>query len=98
MLKTWCCFIPDVKYETNWLFHTKQTELLSGWKKYNIQVSKIEGTSYSEGETIFYPLLILYVCSLTKKLSVYNFNSRFILTVRDRIVTKNPEKHISKKL
>ncbi len=25
-----------------------------------------------------YPLLILYFCSLTKKLSVYNFNGRFI--------------------
>ncbi len=35
-----------------------------------------------------YPLLILYVCPLTKKLSVYNFNGRFIRTVRDRI-TKN---------
>ncbi len=28
------------------------------------------------------PLLILYVCPLTKKLSVYNFNVRFIWTVR----------------
>ncbi len=29
--------------------------------------------------------LILYVCPLTKKLSVYNFNGVFIWTVRDRI-------------
>ncbi len=34
---------------------------------------------------LFDPLLILYVCPLTKKWSVYNFNGRFILTVRDRI-------------
>ncbi len=35
------------------------------------------------------PLLILYICPLTKKLSVYNFNGRFIWTVRDRTTTKN---------
>ncbi len=29
----------------------------------------------------FDPLLILYVCPLTKKVSVYNFNGRFIWTV-----------------
>ncbi len=34
------------------------------------------------GETFFDPLLILYVCPVTKKLSVYNFNGRFIWTVR----------------
>ncbi len=38
----------------------------------------------------------LYVCPLTKKLSIYNLNGRFILTARDRITTKNPEKRISK--
>ncbi len=51
------------------------------------------------GKKIFDALLILYVCPLTKKWSVYNFNSRFILTVRDRITKtkqKNPEKRISK--
>ncbi len=44
-----------------------------------------------------YPLLILYVCPLTKKWSVYNFNGRFIWIVRDRITTttKNPEKVIN---
>ncbi len=40
----------------------------------------------------FDPLLILYVCPLTKKLSVYNFNGRFIWTVRDRITTKKSRK------
>ncbi len=46
------------------------------------------------GKTLFGPLLILYVCPLTKKWSDYNFNGRFTWTVRDRITTKNPEKHI----
>ncbi len=60
-------------------------------------------TRWSNGtvrEKLFDPLLILYVCPLTKKWSVYNFNGRFIWTVRDRITTttKNPEKCISKKL
>ncbi len=46
---------------------------------------------------IFDPLLILYVCPLTKKWSVYNFNGRFILTVRDRITTKKSrKKHLKK--
>ncbi len=49
---------------------------------------------YSGGGKLFDPLLILYVCSLTKKLSVYNFNGRFIWTVRNRIITTNPEKRI----
>ncbi len=44
----------------------------------------------------FDPLLILYVCPLTKKWSVNHFNGRFIWTVRDRITTKNPEKRFSK--
>ncbi len=42
---------------------------------------------YSGGK-IFDPLLILYVCPLTKKWSVYNFNGRFIWTVRDKKTTK----------
>ncbi len=50
------------------------------------------------GGKLFDPLLILYVYPLTKKWSVYNFNGRFIWTVRDRITTNNPEKRISKKL
>ncbi len=37
------------------------------------------------GKNIFDPLLILYVCPLTKKLSVCNFNGRFILKETDRI-------------
>ncbi len=42
-------------------------------------------------------LLILYVCPLTKKWSVYNFNGRFIWTERDRITrTKNPFKKMYK--
>ncbi len=41
---------------------------------------------------LFDPLLILYVCPLTKKWSVYNFNGRFIWTVRDRITTKKIKK------
>ncbi len=43
--------------------------------------------TYSEEKQLFDPLLILYVCPLTKKCSVYYFNGRFILTVRDRITT-----------
>ncbi len=49
------------------------------------------------GKKIFDPLLILYVCPLTKKLSVYNFNGRFIWTVRDRITTKKSRKTHFKK-
>ncbi len=37
--------------------------------------------------------LILHVCPLTKKWSVYNFNDRFILTVRDRITTTKIQKN-----
>ncbi len=44
------------------------------------------------GKKLFHPLLILYVCPLTKKWSVYNFNGRFILTVGDRITTKKIQK------
>ncbi len=44
-----------------------------------------------------YPLLILYVCPLTKKWSVYHFNDRFIWTVRDRITTKKSRKIAFKK-
>ncbi len=44
-----------------------------------------------------YPLLILYVCPLTKKWSVYHFNGRFIWTVRDRITTKKSRKIAFKK-
>ncbi len=40
---------------------------------------------YSEGKKLLDPLLIFYICPVTKKPSVYNFNGRFILTVRDRI-------------
>ncbi len=39
------------------------------------------------GEKTFDPLLILYVCPLKNKWSVYNFNCWFIWTVRDRITT-----------
>ncbi len=46
---------------------------------------------------IFDPLLILYICPLTKKLPVYNFNARFFLTVRDRITTKKSRKTYLKK-
>ncbi len=42
-------------------------------------------------------LITCWFCTfaLTKKWSVYNFNGRFIWTVRDRITTKNPEKVIN---
>ncbi len=53
-------------------------------------------TMHTVWDFFFYPLLILYICPLTKKWSVYNFNGRFIWTVRDRITTKNPEIRISK--
>ncbi len=39
------------------------------------------------------PLLIFYVCPLTKKWSVYNFNGRFIWTVKDRITPKKSRKN-----
>ncbi len=50
------------------------------------------------GKKLFDPLLILHLCPLTKKLSVYNFNSRFIWTVRDRITTNKSRKMHFKKL
>ncbi len=43
---------------------------------------------YTVGKKWFDPLLILYVCPLTKKWSVYNCNGRFIWTVRDRKIQK----------
>ncbi len=50
------------------------------------------------GKTLFDPLLIFYVCPLTKKLSFYNFNGRFIWTVRDRITTQKSRKTHFKKV
>ncbi len=36
---------------------------------------------YTVGEKLLFdPLLILYICPLTKKWSIYNFNGRFILS------------------
>ncbi len=49
-------------------------------------------SSSTVGEKLFDPLLILYVCPLTKKWSDYNFNGRFIWTVGDRITTKKIQK------
>ncbi len=46
---------------------------------------------------MIWSLLILYVCPLTKKLSVYHFNGRFIWTVRDIMTTKRSRKRIQKK-
>ncbi len=43
---------------------------------------------YSGGKKLFAPRLILYIWPLTKYLSVYNFNGRFIWTVRYRIKKK----------
>ncbi len=49
------------------------------------------------GKKSFDPLLILYVCPLTKRWSVYNFNGRFIWTVRNRITTRKSRKmHLKK--
>ncbi len=49
------------------------------------------------GKKLFDPLLILYICPLTNKWSVYNFNDRFIWTVRDRITTKKIQKNAFQK-
>ncbi len=42
-------------------------------------------------------LLILYVCPLTKKWSVYHFNGRFIWTVRERTTTTKIQKNAFQK-
>ncbi len=52
---------------------------------------------YTVGKKLFDPLLILYVCPLTKKLSVYHFNGRFIWTVRDRITKQKKSRKTFKK-
>ncbi len=44
------------------------------------------------GIQIFDPLLILYVCLLTNKWSVYSFNGRFIWTVREKIQKNSTKK------
>ncbi len=65
----------------------------------SLKHQSIDGENYTGGGDLFEwfdPLLILYVCPLTKKWSVNHFNGRFIWTVRDRITTKNPEKRFSK--
>ncbi len=59
---------------------------------FHILTSLFPPFTYSEEKKIFDPLLILYVCPLTKKWSVYNFNGRFIWTVRDRITKKTKNK------
>ncbi len=43
-------------------------------------------------------LLILYVCPLTKKWSVYNFNGRFIWTERQNNKNKKIQKNPFKKM
>ncbi len=50
--------------------------------------------TYTMGGKSFDPLLLLYVCPLTKKWSVYNFNGRFIWTERDRITTTKIQKNL----
>ncbi len=50
------------------------------------------------GGGLFDTLLILCVCPLTKKWSVYNFNGRCIWTVRDRITTNKYRKTHFKKV
>ncbi len=59
--------------------------------------TKMQQYMYSGGK-LFDPLLILYVCPLTNKLLVYNFNGRFIWTVRDRITTTKSRKTHFKKV
>jgi len=49
------------------------------------------------GKKIYDPLLILYICPLTKKWSVYHFNGRFIWRVRGEIRTKKIQKHAFQK-
>ena len=63
------------------------------WQCRNVCVMCVWVCVYVQwGKKVFDPLLILYVCPLTKKWSVYNFNGRFIWTVRDRITTKKSRK------
>ncbi len=69
-------------FRTTWVEVNDDRILILGWTIPPIMLLCVQW-----GEKIFDPLLILYVCPLTKKWSVYNFNGRFILTVRDRITT-----------
>ncbi len=82
-----------LRFGTTWAWVINDRILIFGWTNLLTAVSHV-GTQKSGLKKIFDPLLILYVCPLTKKWSVYNFNGRFIWTVRDRITTKKPEKHI----
>ncbi len=75
----------------HFFFSGTQSVLSIQWK---LMGSK---TTYS-GKKIFDPLLILYVFPLTNKWSAYNFNGRFIWTVRDRTTTKKSRKTHFKKV
>ncbi len=71
-------FWPKSQFFYFWLMHFSKTTYIYIYIYMHIH-------TYSVWGGLFDPLLILYVCPLTKKWSVYNFNSRFIWTVRDRI-------------
>ncbi len=80
-----------------WILNQKQQ-----WEAFYCHIAEYNTENIQQyylqwGENLFDPLLILYVCPLTKKWSVYHFNGRFIWTVRDRITTKKSRKmHLKK--
>ncbi len=81
-----------------WIVSTTRLNLRLGPKKIKCThtYSYNSEMRYSGGKIIL-SLLILYTCPLAKKLSVYNFNGRFIWTVRDRITTtKSIKTHLKK--
>ncbi len=57
------------------------------WKPVEKMTELNSLTHFTVGKQLFHPLLILCVCPLTKKWSVYHFNHRIIWTMRDRITT-----------
>ncbi len=63
----------------------------------NKKILCLHNCLHTVGEKLFDPWLILYICPLTKKLSVYNFNGRFIWTVNKKKSTKFQKNALIKK-
>ncbi len=101
MYKDWCLYTEIRKPYRAYKAHNNRLEtkcpyMNSKWTYTETKCLYKETNFFSEKKW-FDPLLNLYVCPLTKKWSVYNFNCRFTWTVRDRITTTKIQKNAFKK-
>ncbi len=79
-------FLPKCQQKCDLYYCIKQIGLRLCWQWEIMYIIYLKNTVEKNKQIV--PLLILYVCPLTKKWSVYYFNGRFIWTVRNRIKDK----------